>query len=140
MSNVYSAIKETELILYVIDIQDEPGIEENEILTIISKSKINFLVIINKIDLQKTKEREIMLFLKARGIKKENIIKISAEKKINIETIKDKIYANLKEGPIYYPEEYYTDQEMHLRISEIIRGITIKRLKEELPYSLYTEI
>ncbi|QFP41711.1 GTPase Era [Borrelia miyamotoi] len=140
MSNVYSAIKETELILYVIDIQDEPGIEENEILTIISKSKINFLVIINKIDIQKTKEREIMLFLKARGIKKENIIKISAEKKINLETIKDKIYANLKEGPIYYPEKYYTDQEMTLRISEIIRGITIKRLKEELPYSLYTEI
>ncbi|ASQ29403.1 GTPase Era [Borrelia miyamotoi] len=140
MSNIYSAIKETELILYVIDIQDEPGIEENEILTIISKSKINFLVIINKIDIQKTKEREIMLFLKARGIKKENIIKISAEKKINIETIKDKIYANLKEGPLYYPEEYYTDQEINLRISEIIRGITIKRLKEELPYSLYTEI
>ncbi|BCR21255.1 GTPase Era [Borrelia miyamotoi] len=140
MSNVYSAIKETELILYVIDIQDEPGIEENEILTIISKSKIHFLVIINKIDIQKTKEREIMLFLKAKGIKKENIIKISAEKKINIETIKDKIYANLKEGPLYYPEEYYTDQEINLRISEIIRGITIKRLKEELPYSLYTEI
>ncbi|BCR22070.1 GTPase Era [Borrelia sp. HM] len=140
MNNIYSAIEETELILYVIDIQDEPGIEENEILTIISKSKIFFLVIINKIDIPKTKEKEIILFLDAKGIKKENIIKISAKKKINIETIKDKIYANLKEGPLYYPEEYYTDQEIKLRISEIIRGVTIRKLKEELPYSLYTEI
>ncbi|WP_421622587.1 GTPase Era [Borrelia sp. MN22-0132] len=140
MHNVHSAIKETELILYVIDIQDEPGIEENEILTIISKSKINFLVVINKIDIQKTKEREIMIFLEKKGIKKDNIIKISAEQKINIEEIKDKIYENLQEGPLYYPEEYYTDQEMNLRISEIIRGMTIKKLKEELPYSLYIEI
>ena len=140
MNNVYSAIEETELILYVIDIQDEPGIEENEILTIISKSKNFFLVIINKIDILKTKENEIMLFLNTKGIKKENIIKISAKKKINIEIIKDKIYDNLKEGPLYYPKEYYTDQEIRLRISEIIRGVTIKKLKEELPYSLYTEI
>lgn len=140
MHNVHSAIKETELILYVIDIQDKPGIEENEILTIIIKSKINFLVVINKIDIQKTKEREIMIFLEEKGIKKDNIIKISAEQKINIEKIKDKIYENLQEGPLYYPEEYYTDQEMNLRISEIIRGVTIKKLKEELPYSLYIEI
>ncbi|AHH12683.1 GTP-binding protein era [Borrelia hermsii YBT] len=140
MHNVHSAITETELILYVIDIQDEPGIEENEILTIISKFKINFLVVINKIDIQKTKEREIMIFLEKKGIKKDNIIKISAEQKINIEEIKDKIYANLQEGPLYYPEEYYTDQEMNLRTSEIIRGVAIKKLKEELPYSLYTQI
>lgn len=140
MNNVYSAITETELILYVIDIQDEPGIEENEILTIISKSKINFLVVINKIDIQKTKEKEIMLFLEKKGIKKDSIIKISAEQKINIEDIKDKIYANLQEGPLYYPKEYYTNQEMNLRTSEIIRGVAIKKLKEELPYSLYTQI
>ncbi|WP_024653388.1 GTPase Era [Borrelia persica] len=140
MNNVYSAIEETELIIYVIDIQDQPGIEENKILTIIKKSKSNFLVVINKIDIQKTKEKEIMIFLEKNKIPKNKIIKISAEKQINIEQIKDKIYENLNEGPLYYSEEYYTDQEINLRISEIIRGITIKKLKKELPYSLYIEI
>ncbi|WP_024654919.1 GTPase Era [Borrelia hispanica] len=140
MNNVYSAITETELIIYVIDIQDQPGIEENEILTIIQKSKINFIVVINKIDIHKTKEKEIMTFLEEKKIQKNKIIKISAEKQINIETMKDKIYENLNEGPLYYPEEYYTDQKINLRISEIIRGVTIKKLKEELPYSIYTEI
>ncbi|AWG43013.1 GTPase Era [Candidatus Borreliella tachyglossi] len=140
MNNVYSSITEVELILYLIDIQDEPGTEEHELLKIINKSRVNFLVVINKIDIKKTKEREIMLFLEESEIKKESIIKISAKNKINIEELKNKIYENFKEGPLYYPEEYYTDQEMNLRISEIIRGITIKKLKEELPYSLYTEI
>ncbi|WKC58200.1 GTPase Era [Borrelia sp. P9F1] len=140
MNNVYSSFTEAELILYVIDIQDNPADEENEILKIIIKSKVNFLVVINKIDIKKTKIEEIMLFLEKEGIKKENIIKISAEKKINVEELKSKIYENFKEGPLYYPEEYYTDQEMNLRISEIIRGVVIKNLKEELPYSLYVEI
>ncbi|APR65089.1 GTPase Era [Borrelia anserina] len=140
MNNIYSAITETELILYVIDIQDEPSTEENEILTIISKTKTNLIVVINKIDILKTKEKEIMLFLEKKGIKKDSIIKISAKKKTNIEILKDKIYENLQEGPLYYPEEYYTDQTMNLRTSEIIRGVVIKKLKEELPYSLYTEI
>ncbi|AYE36511.1 GTPase Era [Borrelia turcica IST7] len=140
MNNVYSSITEADLILYIIDIQDEPADEENEILKIILKSKVNFLVVINKIDIQKTKIKEIMLFLEKEGITQENIIKISAEKKINIEELKNKIYENFKEGPLYYPEEYYTDQEMDLRISEIIRGVTIKNLKEELPYSLYVDI
>ncbi|UGQ16317.1 GTPase Era [Borrelia sp. RT5S] len=140
MNNVHSSITEAELILYVIDIQDNPADEENEILKIIINSKVNFLVVINKIDIKKTKIEEIMLFLEKEGIKRENIIKISAEKKINIEELKSKIYENFKEGPLYYPEEYYTDQEMNLRISEIIRGVTIKNLKEELPYSLYVDI
>ncbi|ACH93592.1 MULTISPECIES: GTPase Era [Borrelia] len=140
MNNVYSAIIETELIIYVIDIQDQPGTEENEILTIIQRSKINFIVVINKIDIHKTKEKEIMTFLEEKKIQKNKIIKISAEKQINIETMKDKIYENLNEGPLYYPKEYYTDQKINLRISEIIRGVTIKKLKEELPYSIYTEI
>ena len=42
MNNVYSSITEAELILYIIDIQDEPADEENEILKIILKSKVNF--------------------------------------------------------------------------------------------------
>ncbi|QMU99412.1 GTPase Era [Borrelia sp. A-FGy1] len=140
MNNVYSSIIESDLLLYIIDVQDEPADEENEILKIIIKSKVIFLVVINKIDIKKTKAKEIMLFLENKGIKKENIIKISAEKKINIEKLKNKIYENLKEGPLYYPEEYYTDQKIDLRISEIIREVTIKNLKKELPYSLYVDI
>lgn len=140
MKNIHSSIGEVELILYIIDIQDKPGEEENKMLEIIKNSKIKFLVLINKVDLKNTKIKEIIQFLKEKGIEDNNIIKISAEKKINTEELKNKIYENFSEGPLYYPQEYYTDQEINFRISEIIREKAIENLKEELPYSLYVDI
>ncbi|WP_215535469.1 GTPase Era [Borreliella bavariensis] len=140
MKNIHSSIEEVELILYIIDIQDKPGEEENKMLEIIKNSKIKFLVLLNKVDLKNTKIKEITQFLKEKGIEDNNIIKISAEKKINTEELKNKIYENFSEGPLYYPQEYYTDQEINFRISEIIREKAIENLKEELPYSLYVDI
>lgn len=57
MKNIHSSIGEVELILYIIDIQDKPGEEENKMLEIIKNSKIKFLVILNKIDLKKHKNK-----------------------------------------------------------------------------------
>ncbi len=90
MKNIHSSIGEVGLILYIIDIQDKPGEEENKMLEIIKNSKIKFLVLINKVDLKNTKIKEITQFLKEKGIEDNNIIKISAEKKINTEELKIK--------------------------------------------------
>ena len=44
------------------------------------------------------------------------------------------------EGEAFYPGEYYTDQDVSFRISEIIREKAMNRLKEELPHSIYVEV
>ena len=44
------------------------------------------------------------------------------------------------EGEAHYPEEYYTDQDVSFRISEIIREKAMTRLREELPHSIYVEV
>jgi GTP-binding protein Era len=43
-------------------------------------------------------------------------------------------------GDPFYPEEYYTDQDIPFRIAEIIREKAMNRLREELPHSLYVEV
>jgi GTP-binding protein Era len=43
-------------------------------------------------------------------------------------------------GELFYPEEYYTDQDLNFRIAEIIREKAINRLHEELPHALYVEV
>jgi GTP-binding protein Era len=45
-----------------------------------------------------------------------------------------------EEGEAFYPEEYYTDQDLNFRIAEIIREKAINRLRQELPHSLYVEV
>jgi GTP-binding protein Era len=43
-------------------------------------------------------------------------------------------------GAPFYPEEYYTDQELPFRIAELIREKAMARLREELPHSIYVEV
>ena len=43
-------------------------------------------------------------------------------------------------GEPFYPEEYYTDQDVSFRIAEIIREKAMNRLREELPHSIYAEV
>jgi GTPase len=49
----------------------------------------------------------------------------------------EKVKTFLAEGPLLFPEDYYTKQDIYFRISEIIREKTFLNTKEELPHSTY---
>jgi len=40
----------------------------------------------------------------------------------------------------FYPEDYYTDQDIYFRISEIVREKVFLHTLEEIPHSTYVEI
>ncbi|NBF41921.1 MAG: GTPase Era, partial [Spirochaetes bacterium] len=50
------------------------------------------------------------------------------------------LFAHLEEGELYYPEEFYTDQDPALRIAEVIREKAIAELKQEIPHALFVDI
>lgn len=50
------------------------------------------------------------------------------------------ISTHLPEGPYLYDTDYYTDQPMDLRISEIIREQLFLTLGDEIPYACYVEV
>ena len=52
----------------------------------------------------------------------------------------EKIIALLPEGEFLYPPDYYTDQSMDLRISEVIREQLFLELGDEIPYACYVEV
>lgn len=52
----------------------------------------------------------------------------------------DHITSLLPEGPFLYDEDYYTDQNMNLRIAEIIREQLFLTLGEEVPYATFVEV
>ena len=41
---------------------------------------------------------------------------------------------------MYYPDNYYTDQDIFFRISEIVREKVFLHTKEEIPHSIYIEV
>lgn len=46
----------------------------------------------------------------------------------------------LPEGELLYDEDYYTDQDPHTRISEIIREKAFQLLQQEIPHDLYVRV
>jgi GTPase Era involved in 16S rRNA processing len=50
------------------------------------------------------------------------------------------ISTHLPEGPFLYESDYYTDQPMDLRISEVIREQLFLTLGDEIPYACYVEV
>ncbi len=46
----------------------------------------------------------------------------------------------LPEGKPFYDEDYYTDQDPHTRVSEIIREKAFRLLSEEIPHGLYVKV
>jgi GTPase len=46
----------------------------------------------------------------------------------------------LPDGPMLFPEDMYTKQDVFFRISEIIREKVFQNTKEELPHSIYVAV
>lgn len=65
---------------------------------------------------------------------------MSAEKDKNLNTLLDEIYKNMKKGPMYFPDDEYTDQTEREIVEEVIREKALKLLREEIPHNIFVEV
>lgn len=122
-----SSFKDADVILYFIDSTREWWEEEKYIKSIIDMVNKPIIKVYTKIDLES----------KINIPNNENIVKISSINKEGFQDLLNKIKNYLKLGPILFPEDFYTKQDIYFRISEIIREKAFLLTKEELPHSLY---
>lgn len=135
-----SALKDTDIILYMIDSTRTPGKEELAIVEIVKKAKRPVICCLNKSDVAKESTiNEAEEFLKE-NLPSSKVLKASAKKDDGIDEILIELFALSPEGELMYPEDSYTDQPLEFRISEIIRGKTITLVSQELPHAIYVEV
>ena len=153
------AVSEADITLYVMDASRTPGIEEEAVAERLKLSsgfsKVTaegsggpaeipekLLVAVNKMDLSSADFPRALEFVKARfpGLEENHIIPISAQKNEGIEKLLLSLFSLAPRGDAFYPENYYTDQEIDFRIAEIIRGAAIHFLHQELPHAIYVEV
>lgn len=67
-------------------------------------------------------------------------LRIDSTTKKGFDNLIEKILEQLPEGGFLYSSDYYTDQSMDLRISEVIREQLFLELGDEVPYACYVEI
>jgi GTP-binding protein Era len=134
---VTSSLGEVDVVLYVVDLSRRPGEEEQKIADLVSTFAGQKAVVLNKSDVVAGHRAEIEAFLAARGL---HGVPISALTGDGVEPLHERLLDMAPEGEPHYPEDYYTDQEVEFRISEIIREKAIEQVREEVPHALYVEM
>ena len=131
---VDSTFKDGDIMLFLTE-PNENYSDDDPILQKLKRLETPVFLIINKIDT--IGDREV-----ADLIKKWNMmidftetIPISALKKDNTDTLFNLILKYLKEGPVYYPKDQWTDKPERFFVSEIIREKILQQYSQEIPYS-----
>ncbi len=136
MEEVYSALEECDLILFLIDITKKWGKGDEFSLELLKKYEKPKFLLINKIDLvKKSKALPIIEKFKDMNVFSE-IIPISALTRLNFDILNEKIFEYLPEGELLYPEDSVTIVRRKFLIAEIIREKILNMTKDEIPYSV----
>ena len=135
-----SALKDSDMILYVIDGKRKGCKEEEAICDMIKKAKVPTVAAINKSDILTEKEMEESKAFISSRLPSVPVLFISAKNDEGVDEVLIELYKNAKEGELLYDENQYTDQDLEFRISEIIREKTISTLSDELPHVIYVDV
>lgn len=136
---IYNNMKDADLDIYVMDNSLENGRLDNKVLDLAREDKNKKIVIINKCDLLKEDELE-MLIQKYKDLDLFiDVYPVSAVTGYGIDELLDGIYDLLPEGPMYYDEEMITDTMTREIMEEILREKFLIFLDEEIPHGINIE-
>jgi GTP-binding protein Era len=131
---VEGALDDADLILFVTDKYQKED-EQAFLIDFLKKTKIPFLILLNKMDLCEKPELDT---LKARWneiLPAGEVLPISASSGINVKKIIKKIVALLPESPAYYEKDQLTDRNIRFFVAEIVREKIFLNYTHEIPYS-----
>ena len=131
----YSAIKDADLVLYMIDVSRlTSGIEE-KIFDELKKAAQRVMLVINKIDLITNPTLLPIIAGYQEKFPFVEIIPISATTGDGVPQLHESIVKHLPEGPSYFPPDQLSDLPERFFVSETIREKIFLRTNQEIPYA-----
>ncbi len=131
------ALGDVDLVLWLVEPSSFIGEGERHIAEVLSHSRKKKVLVINKIDTLKDKEKLDEIIGSYRQLLElSDVTAVSAYRKQGIEELKDLIYRFLPEGPRYYDEDTVTDMPMRDIAAELIREQALYKLDNEVPHGI----
>jgi GTPase len=136
MVEVREALEGTDLVLVIMDATHKLDPRDQFALDLVKQSGAKAFLILNKIDLIREKAKLLPLIEEYRKLYKfDEVVPISALKRIGLDALLDAVIAVLPAGPEYFPEDQVTDQPVRFMAAEIIREQVLLNTSEEIPYA-----
>jgi GTP-binding protein Era len=135
-----AALADADLVVFVVEAL-RFGEEDEAVLARIRDSGRDAIVVINKVDKVKQKEKLLPFVAEIAGKHAFlDVVPVSAEKGVNLDRLIDVIAGRMPESPELFPPEQRTDRGIDFQIAETIREKLTMELVEELPYGIAVEI
>ncbi|MBW3566930.1 MAG: GTPase Era [Proteobacteria bacterium] len=130
-----SILDDVDILVFVIEALRWTDEDENVLRQL--KGRSNVILVVNKVDQIKDKER-LLPFLEEVSARMDfqAVIPMSALKASDTKHLLDELRKRLEDSPPFFPEEQHTDRSIQFVIAETVREKLMERLHEELPYSL----
>ena len=137
---ITEALAEVNLVLWLVDLRHPPTHEDELVARALRplKGQVPIILVGNKADAAKYPEAAMQAY--AELLPGLEIRMISAQDERDAKALRDEVLSLLPEGPFFFPEDYAKgDQTPEEWAAEIVREEAMKRLKEEIPYSIATK-
>ncbi len=131
------AIPDADVVLFLVDVSHPPSDEDRQIADILrQQGQMPIILGLNKADLLPPGDPAPHLEpYQALGPFEDSIL-LSALHGDNLDPLLEATIGRLPLGPLFYPEEQITDQQLRFMAAELIRERVIHRLRQEIPYSI----
>ena len=129
---VEDAMKDVDVVLFVIDVHE--GIKKTDFANLerFSKGKIKPIIVLTKIDIMP--EKELIMELTRLKDFDFDVVPVSARKNKNLKELKKVLLSKLPEGEKLYSEDIISDKSEKFMISEIMREKLLLKFDEEIPH------
>jgi len=138
MEHVNISVSDADILIYIVDINDEPHAEKLFELPAVEKSlkrNVFRIFLINKIDISSQDKVTALLNLIEAKKQFQLVLPISASEGYNLEEVRRYIFENIPEHPKFFPDDQISDANERFFVSEIIREKIFEIYRDEIPYS-----
>ena len=136
----FSATKDVECIVFMVDGSEEFGVGDSFIVDKLKNAKVPVFLVINKIDKLKPGTVKDLEYHFKKLYNFEKIIPISALNLENTDVLVNEIKNILPQGPKYYPDGFLSDHPEEFVMAELIREKILYFTHDEIPHSVAVEI
>ena len=136
--SVQDAVQGIDILCVLID-ASKPRPEDHELAESYKVFKVPKYLLLNKTDLVRPQDLlPIISSFADAGF--DMVLPISAKAGEGVDILMQEIYKHLPQGPKYYPDDLWTDQNERQMIAEIIREKALMNLREEVPHGIGVEV
>ncbi len=141
MREVGRAADACHLALLLVDASAPLDAADERALDIAKRTGAPTLLLANKVDKLPRKEALLPLLDRCRQLHEfAEYLPVSAAKRVNLDLLLERVFAQLPEAPPFYPEGTVTDQPERFLAAELLRERILRETHDELPHVVAVQI